>query len=166
MILNEKESLIIKEKAYKDYISGMKYKDIADKYNISINTVKSWKRRLNWQRKMDTKKGAKLQEVQQSAKEIKEDLLNQLKENETYGKHYEDLINDYMALWDIKNRLIADIKEHGVSIEWNNGKQAGKKKNDSIPELNKTSAQMLKILAELGLKPSPKENGDNDDYEM
>ena len=163
VILDEKEDLIIKDKAYKDYVSGMKYKDIAEKYNVSINTVKSWKRRLNWQRKTNTKKGAKVQELQQLGKEIKKDLLDQLKENEIYGKHYEDLINDYMALWDIKNRLIADIKERGVSVEWNNGKQVGRKKNDSIPELNKTSAQMLKILAELGLKPSPKENGDNDD---
>ncbi|WP_460285162.1 P27 family phage terminase small subunit [Clostridium botulinum] len=163
MILDEKEDLIIKDKAYKDYVSGMKYKDIAEKYSVSINTVKSWKRRLNWQRKTNPKKGAKLQELQELAKDIKEDLLKQLKENATHGKHYEDLVSDYMALWDIKNRLIADIKERGVSVEWNNGKQVGRKKNDSIPELNKTSAQMLKILAELGLKPSPKENSDNDD---
>ena len=33
------------ELAYKDYQKGMKYKDIADKYNVSLNTVKSWKRR-------------------------------------------------------------------------------------------------------------------------
>ncbi|MHB9925400.1 RNA polymerase subunit sigma-70 [Clostridium botulinum] len=161
--MDEKEDLIIKDKAYKDYVSGMKYKDIAEKYSVSINTVKSWKRRLNWQRKTNPKKGAKLQELQELAKDIKEDLLKQLKENATHGKHYEDLVSDYMALWDIKNRLIADIKERGVSVEWNNGKQVGRKKNDSIPELNKTSAQMLKILAELGLKPSPKENSDNDD---
>ena len=31
-----------------DYLSGMKYKDIAKKYDVSINTVKSWKRRCNW----------------------------------------------------------------------------------------------------------------------
>lgn len=31
-----------------DYISGMKYKDIAEKYNVSINTVKSWKTRYKW----------------------------------------------------------------------------------------------------------------------
>lgn len=164
--MDEKEDLIIKDKAYKDYASGMKYKDIADKYNISINTVKSWKRRLKWKRNSHTKKGAKLQEVQELAKEIHQDLLNQLQQNETYGKHYEDLVSDYMALWDIKNRLIADIKINGVSIEWNNGKQAGKKKNDSISELNKTNAQMLKILSELGLKASPKEPLENDNDEM
>lgn len=161
--MNEKENLIIKEKAYKDYSLGMKYKDIAIKYDVSINTVKSWKRRLKWNRKTDTKKGAKLQKLQGLAKEIHEDLLEQLKQNETHGKHYEDLVNDYMALWDIKNRLIEDIRERGVSVEWNNGKQVGKKKNDSISELNKTNAQMLKILAELGLKPSPKEPEDDDD---
>ncbi len=27
-----------------------------------------------------------------------------------------------------KNRLIADIKERGVSVEWNNGRQVGMKK--------------------------------------
>ena len=37
------------------------------------------------------------------------------------------------------------------------------KKNDSIAELNKTSAQMLKILNDLGIKPSPLDNGDDDD---
>ena len=49
------------ESAEKDYMSGMKYKDIADKYGVSINTVKSWKKRYNWERKKGAhkiKKGA------------------------------------------------------------------------------------------------------------
>lgn len=33
-----------------DYVAGMKYKDIAAKYSVSINTVKSWQRRHNWAR--------------------------------------------------------------------------------------------------------------------
>lgn len=33
------------EKAFQDYTDGMKYKDIAEKYDVSINTVKSWKSR-------------------------------------------------------------------------------------------------------------------------
>ncbi|CAM3001352.1 terminase small subunit [Hathewaya histolytica] len=41
----------IKELAEKDYIKGMKYKDIAAKYNVSLNTVKSWKQRYKWNRK-------------------------------------------------------------------------------------------------------------------
>lgn len=31
-----------------DYSDGMKYKDIAAKYDVSINTVKSWKKRHEW----------------------------------------------------------------------------------------------------------------------
>ncbi|WP_404407714.1 phage terminase small subunit [Jeotgalibacillus malaysiensis] len=37
-------------KAENDYVSGMKYKDIAEKYNVSLNTVKSWKKRYGWSR--------------------------------------------------------------------------------------------------------------------
>ncbi|ABO51118.1 hypothetical protein Dred_2608 [Desulforamulus reducens MI-1] len=99
--------------------------------------------------------------------EIKKDLKNQLERNGVYGSHYLDLINDYMSLWEIKNRLIKDIKTRGVSVEWNNGGgQKGFKKNDSIAELNKTNAQMLKILNELGLKANSSGSGDDDDEEM
>lgn len=42
---NEKEKY---ELAEVDYINGMKYKDIAEKYEVSINTVKSWKTRYSW----------------------------------------------------------------------------------------------------------------------
>lgn len=37
-------------KAEKDYVKGMKYKDIAEKYGVSLNTVKSWKKRHGWNR--------------------------------------------------------------------------------------------------------------------
>lgn len=99
--------------------------------------------------------------------EIKKDLLDQLERNGVYGKHYLDIINDYMSLWDIKNKLIKDIKTRGVSVRWDNGGgQSGYKKNDSIAELNKTNAQMLKILNELGLKAGSGEPGGEGDDEM
>ncbi|WP_328802011.1 phage terminase small subunit [Paenibacillus sp. LX16] len=34
--------------AEQDYLNGLKYKDIAEKYDVSPNTVKSWKRRHGW----------------------------------------------------------------------------------------------------------------------
>ena len=46
------------ELAYEDYKKGLKRKEIAEKYNVSINTVKSWKTR-HWN-KMDKKEGAPL----------------------------------------------------------------------------------------------------------
>jgi len=67
-------------------------------------------------------------------------------------------LNDYMAMWDIKNELIKDIKDKGVSVKYQNGEnQWGHKKNDSVGELNRINAQMLKILDFLGLKASDTE---------
>lgn len=43
--------------AEKDYVKGMKYKDIAEKYQVSINTVKSWKKRYGWNRDRGAPKG-------------------------------------------------------------------------------------------------------------
>ncbi|MGG3571058.1 phage terminase small subunit [Bacillus gobiensis] len=36
--------------AQKDYLKGMKYKEIAEMHGVSINTVKSWKQRHGWVR--------------------------------------------------------------------------------------------------------------------
>jgi len=100
--------------------------------------------------------------------DIRQDLINQLERDGVYGNHYLDLIEDYMALWTIKRQLIADIRKRGVTTKYQNGpNQWGHKKNDSIAELNKTSAQMLKILADLGLRAKDFEAADNDgDEEM
>ncbi|EZH67908.1 hypothetical protein DH09_08270 [Bacillaceae bacterium JMAK1] len=38
------------KKAWRDYCNGMKYKDIAEKHGVSLNTVKSWKKRHGWTR--------------------------------------------------------------------------------------------------------------------
>ena len=45
----------IRINAETDYMNGMKYKDIAAKYGVTINTVKSWKTRYKWSK--DKKKG-------------------------------------------------------------------------------------------------------------
>lgn len=39
------------ENAERDYLAGAKYKDIAAKYGVTVNTVKSWKIRYGWSRK-------------------------------------------------------------------------------------------------------------------
>ncbi len=69
------------ESAEKDYMSGMKYKDIADKYGVSINTVKSWKKRYTWERKRgctQNKKGCtqKMAEKKAVADEVKQVIQN------------------------------------------------------------------------------------------
>lgn len=97
-------------------------------------------------------------------KEIKQDLLDQLDRNGTTGKYYIDLVDDYMDLYDTKEKLIKDIKERGVTCKYQNGEnQWGYKKNDSVEQLLKVNQQMLKLLDALGIKPS--QDGDVDDDE-
>lgn len=48
------------ERAEQDYIAGMKYAEIAKKYDTTVNTVKSWKQRYNWQRKKCAHKNEKV----------------------------------------------------------------------------------------------------------
>jgi phage terminase small subunit len=99
--------------------------------------------------------------------QIKQDLLDQLERNGVFGQHYIDLANDYMALWEVKNKLIKDIKEKGVQIKYQNGEnQWGYKKNDSVRELTNVNNQMLRLLDSLGLKPSKFEAEEDDDWEM
>ncbi len=99
--------------------------------------------------------------------EIRQDMIDQLERKNIYGSHYIALIDDYMALWDIKNQLIESIKKHGVTVKYQNGpNQWGYRKNDSVPELNRVSAQMLKILHSMGLRASQFEGGGNRDVEM
>ena len=47
------------QRAEADYMAGMKYKDIAEKYDTTINTVKSWKKRHGWDRKKGAHKKGK-----------------------------------------------------------------------------------------------------------
>lgn len=46
--MNEPRAPDVKEQAKQDYLNGMKYKDLAEKYNVSLNTIKSWIKRYNW----------------------------------------------------------------------------------------------------------------------
>lgn len=91
--------------------------------------------------------------------EIKSDLLDQLERSGTHGKYYTDLVSDYMGLWVTKCLLIEHIEQNGVAIAWNNGGgQKGTKKNDSVDQVIKVNAQMMKILDGIGIKPVERES--------
>ena len=44
-----------KDMAKEDYLKGMKYKDIAEKYDVSLNTIKSWVKRYKWSKETKIK---------------------------------------------------------------------------------------------------------------
>ena len=54
----------VREQAFRDYQEGMKYKEIAEKYGVSLSTVKSWASRY-W------KKGCNLEEKKLQPKKEK-----------------------------------------------------------------------------------------------
>lgn len=78
--MNEKNYIL----AEADYVEGMKYKDIAAKYGVSINTVKSWKKRYAWSRdkKECTKKGCTQNKKGAHKKEAVAEDVKQVAEND------------------------------------------------------------------------------------
>ena len=97
--------------------------------------------------------------------EIRQDLLDQLERNGTVGKYFTDLVEDYMKLWDAKNDLSADVEARGAKVYVETATTRNLKTNDSVPDLLKVNAQMLKILDCIGIKPAQMD-GDTGDEEM
>ena len=61
----------------------------------------------------------------------------------------------------------AEIGEDGLLTEYDNGGgQSGYKKNEAVHMFNKTNAQMLKLLSELGLKANATIGGGDFDDEL
>lgn len=101
------------ELAYEDYKSGTKRKDIAAKYQVSINTVKSWKQR-HWNQKEGAppkrKKGAPLKNKNASGRTPKKD------ENQNARKH------GFFSKWlpEEVNQIIGEMPEDPLDILWAN----------------------------------------------
>lgn len=91
------------ELAYEDYLSGMKRKDIAAKYDVSVNTVKSWATRHKWSKKGAPQK--KRVQTKKGASKIAEKMINENKElNEEhqlfciYCLKYHNQVKAYMKV--------------------------------------------------------------------
>jgi len=95
---------------------------------------------------------------------IKDSLLLQLATKGARLDHYDDLIDDYMTLWDTKNALAADIKTRGVMFK--DVSSVGvpmMKNNPSVKELVMVNRQMLSVLKELKLSTDEPGGGEEDD---
>ena len=79
--------------AYKDYRKWMKYKDIADKYNVSLNTVKSWKRR-QW---ADIEKGVQPKKKSVHTKRTPKESGNAPPKTELLPEEIETLNNEELT---------------------------------------------------------------------
>ena len=94
---------------------------------------------------------------------IIEDLQNQLIQQNKFGKQFDDMLEDYLYLVELKERLQNDIEINGIRYKTTGGNGfTTYKANESCERLLKTNAQMLKILQVLDLKaPDIEKTGDD-----
>lgn len=107
----------------------------------------------------------RLKNVEKKAEFIRDDLKKQLQASNKIGKHFEDMIQDYIFMVKLKEDLQHDIDIHGIRYESRTGNgYITDKPNESVGNLLKVNAQMLKILQDLELKePEEPEEGEGDD---
>ena len=117
--------------AYKDYRKGMKYKDIADKYNVSLNTVKSWKRR-QW---ADIEKGVQPKKKSVHTKRTPKESSNAPPKEELLPEEIETLNNEELTE---KQRLFCLYY-----VRWFNATKAYRKVYDCDYTTAMTNGSML-----------------------
>ena len=96
--------------AQHDYELGMKYKDIAEKYGVSFNTVKSWRSRYGWVRK-GAKKGCTKRPKRVHPKTPTGAAIAQLNESDLSDKQ-KAFVLEYLRLY---NATQAYINTYGVT---------------------------------------------------
>lgn len=90
------------ELAYKDYLSDMKYKDIAAKYGVTVSAVKSWKSRYWKDKKLQPKK--KKVATKKDAKKIAKKIADESELDEErqlfciYYLKYHNQVKAYMKV--------------------------------------------------------------------
>lgn len=90
-------------------------------------------------------------------------LIEQLNRKNAKEYHFEKLVDDYCELYDIKAKLIKDVKENGVTItELNVKGYEVHKANPAISEISKISGAMLKILSQLNISAEDNISEDED----
>lgn len=93
-------------------------------------------------------------------------LQTQLKAQGKTDNFYLDLVESYIFYWNMKKELEDDIREKGLRYEYINGNGVKTEKaNESVVNLQKTTATMLKILSDLKLRePTAQETDETSGY--
>ena len=108
----------------------------------------------------------RIKEFEKKIETIRKDLKEQLLSQNKFDKQFEDMIEDYIFFVKLKEDLQYDIKCNGLRYRTMTGNgYPADKPNESVQNLVKINAQMLKILQDLELKTpddGPKE-GEGDD---
>lgn len=110
-----------KDLAKQDYLYGMKYKDLAEKYEVSINTIKSWIKRYGWSKEKKQKgahkkkKGAPLN----NKNAVGHGAPAGNKNAETHGFFSKYLPNETLSIiQEIKGKDSLDILWENITIQY------------------------------------------------
>ena len=97
--------------------------------------------------------------------DILESLKEQLRKKQADISVFNDLLDDYMTLYEVKKKLKTDIKKRGVTFETTSasGKATIIKQNQSVKDLVAVNKQMLMILDKLQLTTKETIKWDDDD---
>lgn len=153
------------ELAAKDYAAGLKYKEIAEKYGVSINTVKSWRSRNGWSRGAPTSKmGAPKNAKQVHPKKVPKAVIDtdEPDKHKLFAMYYLQRFNAtwaYMQVYDVDantaavngSRLLRNAKIASLIDQL---------KEEQMAELHVTN---LDIMADL-LKQAKSDLGDYIEY--
>lgn len=122
---------------------------------------KEKRRKLKEEKEAKAEKQKYLEKLQEKVDNIREDLKTQLLAQSKFGKQFDDMIEDYIFLVKLKEDLQLDIKLNGLRYQSMTGNGfAISKPNESVQNLLKVNAQMLKILQDLELKSPDEEGGE------
>lgn len=98
-------------------------------------------------------------------KMMRNSLQMQLKAQGKTDHFYMDMVETYIFYWKMKQDLEADIKAKGLRYECRNGNGVlTEKANESVVNLQKTTATMLKILSDLKLREPKATDDDSSGY--
>lgn len=99
-------------------------------------------------------------------KRVKKSLTEQLESKGADVDIFIDQLNDYMAMWDLKEELKDDILKHGLRMMYKtaNGGEV-EKDNPSVKQLPAVNKQMLMLLKQMDISTDKavKEGGDSND---
>lgn len=142
-----------RESARKDYESGMKYKDIAQKYDVSLNTVKSWKTRYKWQR-APTKKSVHTKNEKCAHKKETDAAINKLNNSSLTDKQkafvleYLRIYNATQAYINVYGATYNTAKTNGPKLLENAGVQA-QIKQIRAAKLHELSIEPFDLIADI-----------------
>ncbi|KMK52786.1 RNA polymerase sigma factor [Fructobacillus sp. EFB-N1] len=136
-----------RDEAKQDYLAGMKYKEIAEKYDVSLSTVKSWKSRY-WAD--ETKVATSNKKVATKSQNVatKKELHPAIQELEDSGLNDKQkaFVSEYVRL---SNATHAYINAYGVTYE--TAGTAGQRLLQNVAIQKEIKRLRQARLAELGI---------------